>query len=152
MLPKQHIILGGIFAISLYLIFQLTIIQVTIIFLASFLIDVDHYVHYVLRKKDLSLKNSYNWFMELVEKERTMSKSELKKANIPVCFFHGVESFAIILILAIYFPLFWMIFIGFAFHRVLDDIYPLYTPARHHHISSIYGYFTTKKLKHLEDL
>ncbi|MEK6830589.1 MAG: hypothetical protein AABX77_01010, partial [Nanoarchaeota archaeon] len=64
MLPKYHIIIGLIASIAIYLIFNLTIFQASIIFLSSFLIDADHYLLYIFRKKDFSLINSIKYFKE----------------------------------------------------------------------------------------
>ena len=64
MLPKVHIIVGGIISILLYLLFPITILEVSLIFLSSFLIDFDHYLLYVVNKKDFSLKKSFRWFID----------------------------------------------------------------------------------------
>ena len=46
MYQKYHIIIGAIASILIYFIFQVTITQAAIIFLASFLIDIDHLFSY----------------------------------------------------------------------------------------------------------
>ncbi len=113
MYPKPHIILGAVCSVLLYFIFHLTIIQSLVVFLASFLIDVDHYIFYVNKKKDFSLKNAYKWFHEY-------SKSKNQKPMI--VFFHTIEFLIIISVLSFYLHIFLFILIGMLFHSILDII------------------------------
>ena len=54
MYPKHHILLGFIFSVFVFILFpKIGILGVSIIFLSSFLIDVDHYIGYAIRKRDL---------------------------------------------------------------------------------------------------
>ena len=62
MIPKHHIIIGALATIIIYLTLPITNLQAIIIFLSSFLIDIDHYLIYVLTKKDLSQKNARRFF------------------------------------------------------------------------------------------
>ena len=65
MYPTQHLLLGIIFSLVLLFLFpQIGFLGASIIILSTVLIDVDHYVYYVYKKKDLSLKNSYNWIIK----------------------------------------------------------------------------------------
>ena len=59
MYPSKHLIFGLIFSLVLYLVFQeIGIPGFLTIWLASFLIDVDHYLYYAISKKDISLQIS----------------------------------------------------------------------------------------------
>ena len=69
MLPKTHILLGLIFSLLIYFSLELTIIQASLVFLSSFLIDFDHYLWYVFKKKDFSLKNAY-YYLKDFEKDK----------------------------------------------------------------------------------
>jgi len=68
MLPKAHIFYGAIFSIILYLI-GLSAIESILTFLASFLIDFDHYLRYVLKKKRFQLKKCILFFKRIGEEK-----------------------------------------------------------------------------------
>jgi putative transposase len=77
MLPKYHVLFGFIFSSLIFLIFPSAgWLGFFIIFLSSFLIDVDHYIYYVWKKKDLSLKNSIVWFKSVSGKFQALSKKQ----------------------------------------------------------------------------
>lgn len=122
--PKQHIILGLIFAAVLFLLFlQIGWTGFLIIFLSSFLLDVDHYLFYVWYKKDYSLRNSYRWFVKLDRRFKNLSKEKKKKIKYPPLIFHGFEALVILIILSFFSKIFLYILIGFVFHEFLDIIY-----------------------------
>jgi len=123
MLPSRHIILGFLFTISLFLILpQIGLTGAIIIFLSTVLIDVDHYLYYLVAKKDLSLKNAYYWHLNNMRKYRECSKSERKKLRFAFCIFHGIEILIILFFLGFFskFSVFYFILIGFSFHLFLD--------------------------------
>jgi hypothetical protein len=108
MLPHYHLIYGTILAILLLLFPGITYIEAIIVLLSSFLIDIDHYISYIIIKKDLSLKKAYFW-------ERYENKAK-GKLNI----LHTIEVLVILGILSIYIKYIFFIFIGFIFHFILD--------------------------------
>jgi len=124
MLPKTHIFFGLIFFLLLYFVFHVSLINSVIFFLSSFLIDVDHYIYYVLKKKDLSLKRAYKWFLKLDKKYHSMPEEKRKNYYYAFCIFHGLEPLIIISSLAFLFHLTFLFFIslGFLFHLSLDFI------------------------------
>ncbi len=113
MLPKHHIILGAIFSALLYWLFSLTIFQTLLVFLSSILIDFDHYLWYVARKKDWDLKNSYNYLEKL--------SKNLKKPIMMV--FHTIEFLILVFILSFFWRGFYFALIGMIFHSILDLLY-----------------------------
>ena len=65
MLPKKHIILGLIFSLTLIFLFPAIGWKgFGVIFLSSVFIDIDHYLYFIFKKKDINLMNSYNWFIK----------------------------------------------------------------------------------------
>lgn len=124
MLPKPHIFYGAVFSFFLWIIFPNLNWYVLVIFLASFLIDVDHYISYILIKKDFSLKKAYKYFRILHEKMKNLIKKG-KKAKAPLVVLHTIEFFIILLFLSFFSNLVLFVFIGFLFHSILDliDIY-----------------------------
>lgn len=110
MYPKFHVIASALLSMVLYPFFGLNVLWV---FFAGFLIDVDHYIYYVLKFRNLSLKNAYKHFEEY-EKKRHFKDV--------LCIFHTVEFFVLILILSFYSKIVFLIFIGMIFHEILDLI------------------------------
>lgn len=110
MLPKWHILFGAIFSIIMYYFFSLTYFETSLIFLASIFIDVDHYVWYVNKKKDFSLKKAY------------ILLKEFKKPKTIMMLFHTFEFLLIVFLLCFLWRGFLFILIGMLFHSFLDII------------------------------
>ena len=122
MLPKYHIIIGAIASITIFFLFNLTLMQTLVIFLSSILIDIDHYLLFIIKEKNLSLKKAYNWFYERRKKWLTISKQEKEKYKRPFFILHGIEFWLLLSILANYINLIWFILIGISIHMILDFI------------------------------
>ena len=146
MLPKQHIIYGAIFSLALFILVpQVTLTKAIIVFLAAVLIDIDHYLFYVIDKKDFSLKNSFKWYKKHAKNWLKMSPTTREKYKRPVILCHGIEFLLIILILSLFSQTFLFISVGVLFHFTLDfhqakiDKEPFYVK-----FSQLYTYFKTK--------
>ena len=145
MLPKTHIIIN--LFISLPLLFILKPIYVLIFFFSSILIDVDHYIYYVFKKKDLSLKRAYKWFLVGRAKWLKMSQEERKKHKHGFMVFHGIEPLFLVLVLSFFYQPLFFVFLGFSIHMVEDliEAIPLQTAKTKLFLSySIYNYFKKK--------
>lgn len=132
MLPRTHIFLGFIFSLILYLAFpSIGLFEFGIIFLASFLIDVDAYISYILNEKDFSLKRAIKTFTERRKKFFSLPKEKRKeipnkKRNIRI--FHGFEILVLSFLLGIFLSEFFIyVLIGFTFHLFLDLIEQIYS-------------------------
>jgi hypothetical protein len=149
MLPKHHIFLGFIFSIFLYLIFpNISLIGTIIIFFSSFLIDVDHYLYYVFKKRDLSLQKAYKWYISKKRKLLSLSRQKRSKIRGTFLFLHGIEPLLILFLLEIFLSkYFFYILIGFAFHLLLDIIYQIKFQDRIDRISIIYDTLKFRELK-----
>jgi len=112
MFPKWHVLFGIIFSLILYLFFQISLSNSLIVFLASVLIDADHYLFYVKRKKDWNLKRAFRWFVALGKKHKPL-----------ILLFHNIEFLILILIISFLYNVFFFILIGLSFHLVSDFIY-----------------------------
>ncbi len=112
MLPHTHAILGALFSIAVWFFIPgITPLAAVIIFLASVFIDIDHYTIYVAGRKEFSLKKAYDTYKKLPLHTKPMP-------NI----LHTVEVMALILIAGFFIHFFLYVFIGFAFHSILDLI------------------------------
>ena len=152
MLVKSHIIIGAIISTILYLIFQLTPLQTLIIFLASFLIDVDHYLYYILTKKSLSLKKAHNWFFERRKAWLKLSHKKRKKGKRTILLFHSVWLIILLIILSYIHSIFLFILIGMLIHLTLDYIELIYLKEPlYPKLFPIYVSISNKKKKELLD-
>jgi hypothetical protein len=152
MIPRYHIILGFLFSLILFLIFpNIILIEAGIIFFSSFLIDVDHYIFYILKSKDLSLRNAIKYFLANRKKLKKISPEKRNKFYSGFCFLHGIEVLLILFLLGIFVSkYFLLIFIGFTFHICLDILEEVCNNSRFDKISIIYDFIKYKKLKLLK--
>jgi hypothetical protein len=111
MLPRHHIIFG---AALLVFTETVTLFQAFIAFLSSFLVDVDHYLIYVFRTKNLSFKKAYGFFVE------STNKIYYRGYRCPLFIFHTIEFLIIIAVLSIYFKIFLFVIAGVLLHWALD--------------------------------
>lgn len=105
MLPKQHILLGFIFALISWPLFG--IMNSLIIFFSSFLIDVDHLFNYFIRKRDLSIKRAYHY---------CRAESFLHEIHI----FHTAEFWTVLFLFSYSSDFFLFCLIGVLYHNILD--------------------------------
>ncbi len=149
MLPKFHIVTGLIFSIILYLLFpSLNLGELIAVFLASFLIDFDHYIYYVIKKRNFSIKRAYNWFKEKGKKFSNIPGKERKKYILTLSFFHGLEWVILFFILGkLFYSIFYFVAIGMLFHLIFDWINSLTVLKRFFKFSIIFDYFYNRNLK-----
>lgn len=129
MLPKYHALIGFVFCVFLVLIaIQNTITTQFLLFLAvvwltNLLIDVDHYIIFVHRNHNMSLRKAYEFFCDLLKKEK-----EKPPKNYYLCVFHTVE-FVVALILVYFLIRHWVIealLVGVLLHIFTDIIAAVY--------------------------
>ena len=113
---RQHATLTA--AASLFLLPFWNWTQLLLFSAGSVLIDVDHYLLYVWRRKRLGIADMFEYHQELFT----------RRASIPyagICIFHTVDFFALCLVLALWFPLLWYLLAGLVFHFLLDVLFLL---------------------------
>jgi hypothetical protein len=101
-------------------IFNFTILFV--IFLSTVFIDIDHYIFYIYKTKNFSLKNSYEWYSKRKVYYFNLPIYKRRKLKKEVFLFHGLEFWALIILLSAFYNLFLYVFIGLLFHMILDYI------------------------------
>ncbi len=151
MLPKWHILIALIFSLILLFIFDISSFNILIFILASFLIDVDHYFNYIWRKKDLSLKKAYNFFLRKKQKWKKLSYKKKNKLKIDILIFHGIEFLFVLAVLSFFYPIFFFVFLGVLIHLSMDyyeiifEKHPLYIK-----LSQIYLLISNRNKKELK--
>jgi len=111
-----HATAGLILSIILYPVFDNYVI---ILFISSFIFDIDHYIEYIIRKKDFSLLKAYKEAKELNKKQKTLKQVFIIDV---LHIFHTIEFLIILGILSFFSKIFLMILIGLLSHNLLDII------------------------------
>jgi hypothetical protein len=124
MYPKEHFFLGFFLSSLLFFGFEsIGFFEAAIVLFSSVFIDVDHYIYYILRKKDLSLRKAYFWFISNGKKYGKIPKRHKKKYYLSILIFHGIEPLLLLIILSFFLPIFWFVSFGFIFHLSLDYLH-----------------------------
>jgi len=110
MFPKYHIISSALLSILLYPFFGLNVLFV---FFVGFLIDIDHYIYYVFKFRNLDLKKSYKYFEDYPKRRHFVDC---------LCIFHTIEFFILFALLSFYSKIVFLIFVSIILHEVLDLI------------------------------
>lgn len=151
MLLKHHLTLGLFLSLILLLLFPGLGFGVLLIFLSSFLIDVDHYLYYVYNKRDWNLKRAYKWFIKRREAFYKLPREEVGKYKQIILVFHGIECWALIFLLSLVFNPVFLIFFGIMFHLLLDFTESLYYGISiSDKFSQIYVFIMNKNKKELK--
>jgi hypothetical protein len=149
MLVKYHILTGFVISLLIWFLFpQIGWFYTLIIFLASFLIDFDHYLWYALKKKDWNLVNAVNFFYKQRDFFLKMKISEREKYKNIIMIFHGIECWILLVLLILVHKVFLFVLIGMGIHMILDFI-DLYNHNLPFHIktSQIYTHQRNKNKK-----
>jgi len=153
MLPQYHFVYGLIVSLVLYFGFDVGVLGCLVFLVATVGIDVDHYLYYVYRKRDWSLRRAVGWFMEKGRILKKLDKKEIKEFYTGFCFLHGVEVLGLLWILGYFvWDIFYFITLGFFFHLVLDWIHQTTWRGRFDKFSLIWDYYKYGKLKFVEEI
>ena len=140
------------FAIILFLIVpEIHLIGFMLIVLSSSLLDADHYIFYIAKKRNLNLIKAYKWFRAKNDKFKLLSLEYRRKVYRAFCCFHGLEIPILFLILTfLVSEYFAFIFIGIIFHLSLDYIDQWKPGERKDKLFLTYDFLKFKKLRYLE--
>jgi hypothetical protein len=147
MLPKWHILIGAIFSLIIFFLFPyLGLLNILIIFLSTFLIDIDHYFCYSINRKEFDIIKAYNIGVVMRERYRKLSKKDKLKQKRPIFVFHGIEFILLLAILSYFYSLFLFILLGTLIHLLLDYSEMIYyKDPLSFKISQIYLFIKNKK-------
>jgi len=123
MFPKWHILIGFSSSVLLVEFFGFTLLAAAIVFVASFMIDTDHYLYYAATKKDLNPIRAVRWNFGYSKSRGKLTKKQKAASKKHIMIFHGIETWAILLILGIFWtPIFLYILLGIGIHMAADWI------------------------------
>ncbi len=126
MLPRWHIFWGAVFTVIIGFISSgINLIYLGLIFLASFLIDFDHYLCGATKIKSWNLFHNFEYHKKMGKIQKAERDKNIRRRG-DFHLFHTIEFHALIGILGIFWiPLFY-VFIGMIFHSLLDLFYLLH--------------------------
>ena len=130
---KWHFLFGFIIPYILVYFFNLPLFAGIIIFISSWIIDIDHYPWYALETKDWNPINAIKWYLKSIPKYLVMSINERKKFRHGIFICHSLLFWMILTILSFIHIFFLWVLIGIAIHMAADLIElkvrnePLYT-------------------------
>ncbi len=95
-------------------------IQALVFFAGAILIDADHYLQYILKFNDFSVKGMFDYTSSVVSYVESENK---RSPYLGLCLFHTVEFFILLSILSFYSIIARYLLLGILFHMVLDIIF-----------------------------
>lgn len=120
---KSHIVLGAVLAALITIVFDLSILEGTIIYAASILIDIDHYFWYAKETKDKNPLNAIRWYVSHGSRWKEMPEKKRREYKRGAYIFHNWVCWTILIVLGyVVNPIFYLVLVGFAIHIVPDLI------------------------------
>jgi hypothetical protein len=107
----QHLALTGIAAAALSPV--LSGGEIALFAVGGVLIDVDHYLLFVQRRRSLSVSGMFRYFRELQPIQCNIS-------YVGLCVFHTIDFFLLLAVLGFFYPVVWSLLAGCLYHFVID--------------------------------
>ncbi len=124
MLPRWHLLFGGILTLLIWISAPNTsLIHILLFFLSTFLMDLDHYICAVFNTRKFSLKEAFDYHKKLDAEDLQRRKRGIREKG-DFHLFHTVEFHILVGILGLNWIGFFYIFLGMMFHSLID-IYSL---------------------------
>jgi hypothetical protein len=119
---KWHVLVGFVISYILIYFFNLEISAGLIIFLSSWMIDIDHYFWYGVTARDWIPIHAISWYKKSCKKWSQMTREKRKQFKIGVFIFHSLVFIVILAILSFLSKIFLFILLGVIIHMLLDLI------------------------------
>ena len=138
----------------IFLVFpSVGILNITIIFAASVLIDIDHYIYYIYKTKKLNPIKAYTWYRGHQRRCKKIPKEKKSEVHFGTYFLHGIEILMILFALGFFVsPVFYFILIGFTFHLICDLSLEITLFNEYNKISVIYAFLKSRGMTFIDDL
>jgi hypothetical protein len=117
---KWHILIGFIVSFILVRFVGFSPIAGLTIFLASFLIDVDHYLWYAVEMKDWNPLHAIEWYNKSIPRWALLSRKEKNEFKQGIFILHSIGFLIITFLLSYTHAFFLWIFIGATIHLGSD--------------------------------
>jgi hypothetical protein len=146
MLPRWHVVWGFVFTgILWYYVPNIGYINLLLVFLASFLIDFDHYLTSVKKTGKLGLGVSFEYYKDVHKIEKKENARGIRRKG-DFHLFHTLEFHILIGLLGLVWVGFFYIFLGMIFHSLLDVVWLLYAD-RFYRREYFFSGWISRKLK-----
>ena len=116
-----HFSVSLILAILFYPVFNW---KVLFILVGGVLVDVDHYIRYIFKYKDLNIFKCYNHYLSMYK------KNNFDECKDGLFVFHTIEFFVIVAVLSFFSEFAGTFAIGLLSHYLLDIIWHMNVPKR----------------------
>jgi len=117
---KWHLSIGFIASYILVQFFNFNLLSGLIIFLSSWLIDIDHYFWYAIESGDWNPLNAIKWYRRSTPIWAKSSQKERDKFRRGIFVFHGICFWATLAVLSFIYRPFLYVLIGVGIHMVAD--------------------------------
>ncbi len=117
---KWHLLFGFTISYILVQFFEFSLFSGLIIFLSSWMIDIDHYFWYLFEMKGKNPIKALMWYNKNIDKWFKMSFKEREKFKRGVFIFHTIGFWTLLFILSFFHPIFLWILIGVMTHMAAD--------------------------------
>jgi hypothetical protein len=107
----QHLALTGLAAAALTPVMGTG--EIALFAVGGVLIDVDHYLLYLHRRRSLSIMGMFRYFRELQPIQSSIP-------YVGLCVFHTIDFFILLGLLSIFYPLVFPLLLGCLFHFCID--------------------------------
>lgn len=102
---------------------NLNFLYIALIFLSSFMIDLDHYINALYQTRSFDYRKNFRWYREVYGLRVKKDKAKGIRRRGPFHLFHTIEFHILVLLLGIFvWEGFYFIFIGMIYHSLLDII------------------------------
>jgi hypothetical protein len=129
---KQHLVITGVAVAALTPVLDAA--KLALFAVGGVLIDVDHYLLYIQRKRNFSVKGMFLYFEELQPIQGSIP-------YVGLCVFHTIDFFILLAVLGHFYPIIYSLLAGCLYHFFFDLIH-----LRRHQIIRIRAYFLLEHL------
>ncbi len=117
---RWHILFGFVASYILVEFFNFSLLAGIIIFLSSWIIDIDHYPWYAFETRNWNPKKAIEWYVQSVPKWKKLSTGERRQFRNGIYVLHDVFFWIALIILALFYNFVLWILIGIFIHIFAD--------------------------------
>jgi len=122
MLPRWHVFWGAVFTAVLWYFARVDWIYLSLVFLSSVFIDLDHYICGAMRTRTLHFGQILDYHKKMGKIQKTERDNGIRKRG-DFHLFHTIEFHILVASIGLFWIPFFYIFIGLVFHSLLDLFY-----------------------------